>query len=82
MSHKCAGSRSSTITVGFDPGDGFSHYSEIDLDTGVIAEDRLRTTDEVIGASSLAAHPYASSWRSAPLPLGKSILTRQTRSLP
>ena len=37
-----------TITVGLDLGDRFSRYSEMDCETGVIAEGRLRTTREAM----------------------------------
>jgi len=48
MSHKTAGSSASTITVGLDLGDRFCRYCEMDFQTGVIAEGRLRTTAEAL----------------------------------
>ncbi len=48
MSSQSTTSTRSTITVGLDLGDRFSRYSEMDLETGVIAEGRLRTTPEAV----------------------------------
>ncbi len=38
----------STITVGLDLGDRFSRYSEMDCESGVMAEGRLRTTPKAL----------------------------------
>jgi transposase len=48
MSRQSVWSVASTITVGLDLGDRFSRYSEMDFETGVIAEGRLRTTAEAL----------------------------------
>lgn len=48
MSRQTVWSVASTITVGLDLGDRFSRYSEMDFETGVIAEGRLRTTPEAL----------------------------------
>lgn len=48
MSRQSICSVASTITVGLDPGDRFSRYSEMDFETGVIAEGRLRTTPDAL----------------------------------
>ena len=48
MSRQTVRSVASTITVGLDLGDRFSRYSEMDFETGVIAEGRLRTTPEAL----------------------------------
>ncbi len=48
MSHTTATSCASTITVGLDLGDRFSRHCEMDFQSGVIAEGRLRTTAEAL----------------------------------
>jgi transposase len=48
MSRQTVYSPASTITVGLDLGDRFSRYCEMDFQTGVIAEGRLRTTPEAL----------------------------------
>ena len=48
MSRQTVRSVASSITVGLDLGDRFSRYSEMDFETGVIAEGRLRTTPDAL----------------------------------
>jgi transposase len=48
MSHQTVCSTASTITVGLDLGDRFCQFCELDSETGVIAEGRLRTTAEAL----------------------------------
>lgn len=47
----------STITVGLDLGDRFSRYCEMDLKSGVIAEGRLRTTDDALARQFAGREP-------------------------
>jgi hypothetical protein len=48
MPRQSVRSVASTITVGPDLGDRFSRYSEMDFETGVIAEGRLHTTPDAL----------------------------------
>lgn len=48
MSRRIARAAASTITVGLDLGDRFCRFCEMELETGVIAEGRLRTTPEAL----------------------------------
>jgi len=88
MSHKTAGSSASTITVGLDLGDRFCRYCEMDFQTGVIAEGRLRTTAEALRRQFAGREPLRivmevgthSPWASRLLEeLGHEVLVANAR---
>ena len=56
MSRQTVWSVAPTITVGLDLGDRFSRYSEMDFETGVIAEGRLRADGVFVASDVLAKH--------------------------
>ena len=88
MSRHSTTSTRSTITVGLDLGDRFSRYSEMDFETGVIAEGRLRTTPEALQRQFAGREPLRivmevgthSPWASRLLQnLGHEVLVANAR---